>query len=191
MPGQAGRQRRKPKITAAEPTPSARAAGAMVGSAEASVASLGIRGPGSAPCRWSPVSIADLTGEDGDGDTAGETHGHRMGDVAYERAEPGKADQREHDARQRHGEQQAVQAEPRSRRRHQHDEGAGGAADLVPAAAKSGNQKAADDGGVETALRRHARGHGNGHGERQGDDRDGQGGKGVLAERRRPVALAQ
>ena len=60
------------------------------------------------------------------------------------------------------------------RRRDQHDEGPGGPADLETAAAERGDEEAADDGGVEPAVRRHAGGDGDGHRERQGDDRDGQ-----------------
>ena len=76
-------------------------------------------------------------------------------------------------------------------RRHQHDEGAGRAADLEAAAAERRDQEAADDGGVEAAIRRHAGRDRDRHRQRQRDDRDGQPGDGVGAEgieRRSPRA---
>jgi hypothetical protein len=77
------------------------------------------------------------------------------------------------------------------RRRHQHDEGAGRAADLEAAAAQEGDQEAADDGGIKPALRRRSGGDGNGHGKRQGNDRHRQPGGGVGAQVREPVTFAQ
>jgi hypothetical protein len=114
-----------------------------------------------------------------------------MRDVADQHADAERADQREQDARQQHREQQALEAELRDRGRDQHDEGAGGAPDLVTAAAQGRHQGAADDGGVEAALRRDARRHRDRHGERQCNNRHGEGRQHVLAEGCEAVAFQQ
>ena len=64
-------------------------------------------------------------------------------------------------------------------------------ADLEAAAAERGDEKAADDRGVEPALRRGARGDGDRHRERQRDDRDGEPGDQVGPQAAAAVALAQ
>ena len=91
-----------------------------------------------------------------------------------------------------HGRQQhAVDAMTIDGRGHQHDEGAGRPADLEAAAAQRRNQEAADDGRVEPAFRRRARGDGDRHGQRQRHDRDREARHGVGAEGRQAIAFAQ
>ena len=57
-----------------------------------------------------------------------------------------------------------------------HDESAGGAADLHLGAAQQGNQKAAHNGGVDAGLRCHAGGDPEGHCHRQSHSSDRQSG---------------
>ena len=80
---------------------------------------------------------------------------------------------------------------PLDRGSHQHDEGAGGAADLEPASAQQRHQEAADDGGEKPPVRRNAGCDRDRHRQRQGHDGDGQSGYGVGAKIREPVAFAQ
>ncbi len=71
-----------------------------------------------------------------------------MRDVTNERTKPQQADQRQHEAGNENREQKPVEAEFGNGGRHQDDERAGGAADLIPAAAQCRHQEAADDGGI-------------------------------------------
>src|SRR5690606_259142 len=69
------------------------------------------------------------------------------------------------------------------------DERAGRSADLEAAATQGGNEKAADDGRVEPALRRDARSHRDRHRQRQRNDGDGEPRDHVAAECGKPVSL--
>ena len=153
MPGQVGRQRRSAKISAAEPTPIASAAGLSVGSAVAERHELGNSGPGSAPAA-SAAEILELAGQDRDRDAAGEADGHGMRNVADQRTEPQQADQDQHQRRTARPSAAALRGRICATvAATSDDEGAGRAADLVAAAAQRRDYKAADDGGVEPSLR--------------------------------------
>ena len=123
--------------------------------------------------------LAELAGEDDDGDARGEADRHRIGDELDVGAEPQIADRQQEDARHHGGEDQPVDAVARNGRRHQHDEGAGRSADLEAAAAERRDEEAADDRRVEAAVGRHAGRDGDRHRQRQRDDRDRQPGDGV------------
>jgi hypothetical protein len=88
--------------------------------------------------------------------------------------QPRQADDGQHRAREKHRDKQAIEAELRDRRRHQNNECTRRTADLKPAAAQSGHQKAADDRGVEAAHRLNAGGNGDCHRQRQRHHRDSQ-----------------
>jgi hypothetical protein len=62
------------------------------------------------------------------------------------------------------------------------DEGAGGAADLGGRSAERGDQKAGDDGAVDSGLRREAGGDGKGHGQRKSDQAYGDSGDQIVQE---------
>ena len=104
--------------------------------------------PGLGTRQLQAAEILELAGQDGDGDAAGEADGHRVRDVADQRAEPQQADQRQHHAGHQDRQQQPSRPNRADGRRHQNDEGAGRPADLIAAAAQRRDQKAADDGGI-------------------------------------------
>ena len=62
------------------------------------------------------------------------------------------------------------------------DECAGGSADLGARAAQGGDEKAGDDGGVKSGLRRDPGGDAEGHGKRQSDQPHGDPGEQVVQE---------
>ena len=88
------------------------------------------------------------------------------------------------------GEDHAVDAVPLRGDRDQHDEGAGGPADLEATAAEQRHDEATDDSGVEPAVRRHARGDCDRHRQRQRDDGNRQAREHIGAEIREAVAFA-
>jgi hypothetical protein len=114
-----------------------------------------------------------------------------MRDVADQRAQPQRADQRQHHAGHQHCQQQALDAKAGDGGRHQNNEGAGRAADLKPAAAERRNDEAADNRCVEPAVRRNAGRDRDRHRKRQRDDGDRQRGERVLPEGRKDVALGE
>ena len=126
--------------------------------------------------------IVNLAGEDDDRDAGGEADGHRIGNEFDIGAEPQIAGRHQEHARHDGGEQHAVDAVALDGGGDEHDEGARRAADLKPAAAQERDQEAADDGGVEAAIRRDTRADGDRHRQRQGDDGDGETGENVGAQ---------
>lgn len=92
--------------------------------------------------------VAQLACRDDDSDAAREPHGHRVRDMTDEASKTAQADEREENAGHHHDHHQPVDAVPGDRRRHQHDEGAGGTTDLDAAAAQGRDEKAADDGRI-------------------------------------------
>ena len=169
----------------------ATADGFMVGQTLHSAGSFSNRRAGSAPAQRQAEQIVQLAGEDDDGDGRGEADRHRIGDELDVGAEPQEAGRSKDHARQEGREDQPVDAVAGDRRGDEHDEGAGRTADLEAAAAQQRDQEAADDGRVEPALRRDARGDGDRHRQRQRDDGDRQPGNGVGAQMLEPVALAK
>ena len=135
--------------------------------------------------------VAHLADDDDHGDAGGEADGHGIGDVFDEGADAQKSDRDQDHARDQRRQHQAVIAFALDDQRHQHDEGAGRPADLEAAAAEQRDQEAADDGGVEPALRTDAGRDRDRHRQRQCHDRDGEAGDRVGAQVLEAVALAQ
>jgi len=135
--------------------------------------------------------VFQLAGANDDRDARREADRHRIGHELHERAEPEPARQRQHHAGQKDGEDQPVHTMGRGGHVDQNDEGAGGSADLEPAAAQQRNEEAANDRRDQALRRACARGNGDGDGERQRHDGDGEAGNCVGPELRKAVALAQ
>ena len=95
-----------------------------------------------------PTEIPELAGKDHDRDTAAEANGYGMRDIANERTKPQQADQGQHESGEEDCQQQPVETEFGDGSRDENDEGAGGTADLITAAAQRRDQKAADDRGI-------------------------------------------
>jgi hypothetical protein len=93
-----------------------------------------------------------LAGQNDDRDGGGETDRHRIGDILDVGPPAHGADDHHDDAGHHRDKNQAVIAMPLDDRVNQDDECAGRAADLKPAAAKGGYQKAADDRRVQPAI---------------------------------------
>ena len=96
--------------------------------------------------------------------------------------------QDEEDARHRRGQEQAAQAEAGRDRDEDGHEGGGRPRDLHARPAEERDDGAADDGGVEPVLGRHAGGDGQRHRQRKGHDADHDAGHGVVPEVRPAVA---
>ena len=112
----------------------------------------------------------------------GEAGDDREGDELDDAAQLGQAQGDQDDARHHGGDDQAVDAVLLHDAVDDHDERAGGPADLHPGAAQRRDQEAGDDRGVEALLRGDAAGDGEGDGEREGDDADDDAGEQVVAE---------
>ena len=108
-------------------------------------------------------------------------------------SEPSLSDSRQgqHDAGKEDRQQQALDPKFRDSRRDQYDERPGRAADLEPASAQRGYDKAANDRGVETPVGRHARTDRNRHRKRQRHDGDREPSHRVAAKLAKSVALTQ
>ena len=135
--------------------------------------------------------IADLAGEDDDRDAGGKSHRHRIGNELDVGAEPQETRCHQQKAGDRRRQHQAVDPMAVDRRSDQDDERAGRPADLEAAAAQRRDQEAADDRGVEAALRRGAGGDRDRHRQGQRHDRDGEAGHDVGPQRPEAVTLAQ
>ncbi len=189
MPGQFGRSRLSTTMSAMLTAATATAEELAVGSPRASAASFGISSPGSLRRQRDAEQILELAGEDDDGDAGGEADRHRIGNELDVGAEPQEARGDQDDAGHQRREDHAIDAVAFGGQRHQHDEGAGRSADLKPAAAEQRHDEAADHGGVESAIRRHAGGDGDRHRQRQRDDRHRQAGRSRRRENRRGRSL--
>jgi len=135
--------------------------------------------------------ILELACEDDDGDAGGEPNRDRIGDEFDVGAKLQKTGG--HQKHPGHGgrENHAVHPVTFGGQRHEHDECAGRTSDLKPAAAEQRNDEAADDGGIETAIGRHAGCDRDRHRERKRDDRYRQTGESIGAKIDKGVALAQ
>ena len=114
--------------------------------------------------------VLDLRGEDGDGDTAGETHHDGIGDELDDGAEAEHAKQDKKDTRQHGGYHQAGEAKLLDDAVDDDDESAGGAANLYARAAEGGDDEARHDGGDDALLGRYAGGDTKRDGEGKGYD---------------------
>ena len=99
--GSGARPRMMPIVTAATPT----AAGLTVPAACQSAASFGMKAAGSLPGKRQAEQVAQLAGEDDDGDAGREADRDRIGDVLDVGAEPQEAD-RHQDEPRHHGREQ-------------------------------------------------------------------------------------
>ena len=88
MPGQCGRKRRRPRMTAMRDSATRRRHRLTVGIAPPSACSFGIRSPGSLPASVSPKRSLQLAREDDDGDAGGEADRHGIGNELDVGAEP-------------------------------------------------------------------------------------------------------
>ncbi len=114
-----------------------------------------------------------------------------MGDIFDIGAKAEQAHAQQDEACHQGHQQQAIKAMAVDDGGQQHDEGPGRAADLEAAAAKSRDDEAGDDGGVEAFLGAGMGGNGNGHGKRKGNNGNGQAGYGVAAKAIKSVTFAQ
>jgi hypothetical protein len=135
--------------------------------------------------------VVQLAGQDDDGDAGGEADRHRIGDEFHIGAEPEVTGRDQEDAGHQHRQDQPVDAVAVDGGGHDHDEGAGRAADLEAAAAERRHQEPADDGCVQSTLGANARCNGDGHRQRQRHDGDGQAGDHIGSQLPEVVALAQ
>ena len=174
MPGQCGRQRLKPTMTAIVATDTAIVVPSNVGRVAPQhrqlVEQLARLGLG----EREPEQILELAREDDDGDTGRESDRHGIGDELDVGAELEKADRREHEPGQHRREQQPVETVRLRGGGDEHDERAGRAADLEAAAAERGDEEAADDRGVQPLRGRGARSDRDRHRQRQRHDGHGQ-----------------
>ena len=113
--------------------------------------------------------VLQLADNDGHGDTGGKAGGDGQRDELNERAQTADTQNDEDDAGQHGGDHKALHAAFRHDTGHDGGKGSGGTGDLHMAAAEKGDDKACDDGGVDTLLRAHAGGQGQGNGQGQGD----------------------
>ena len=190
--GQCGRKRRTARMAAIVSAATAMAAALVVGSACARASSLGSSGPGSLPASVSPsrslIWLAKMMTAMPDG----EADGDRIGNILDEGAEPQQAD-----AEQDAGRTAAVASISPSTpccstvAATSTMKAPAGPPIWKPAAAERRHQKAADDGGIEPAIRRDAGGDGDRHGKRQGHDGDREARDDVGLESAESVALAQ
>ena len=190
MPGQRGRSDFRPRMTATVASESPTANGVTLARAVQSAGSFSEQLARLVVQRQAE-QVLDLTGEDDHGDAGGEADRHRKGDELDEGAEAKKARRNEQQTGQEGRQDQPVDAVLRHGRRHQHDERPGRPADLEPRAAERGDEKPAEDRGVEPLGRRRAGRDGDGHRQRQRDDGDGQPGDRVRPEMRQAIALAK
>ena len=136
-------------------------------------------------------NILDLAGKDDDADTGGEPHRNRIGNELDVGAEPHQAGGDQQHARHQSREDDAVNPVTLDRQRNQHDERAGGTADLKPAATEQRDKESAYDGGGQAAIRRDAGGDGDGHRQRQRHDRHRESSDDVGAEIGAAITLTQ
>ena len=113
--------------------------------------------------------ILDLRGRDQQRDAVGEADDDRPRNEAHRRAQAGEAQEQQDHAGHHGDHEQSGEAVLRDDAGDDHDERAGGTADLNLRSAQERNQEAADDGGVDAGLRRDAGSDAEGHGQGQGD----------------------
>jgi hypothetical protein len=107
---------------------------------------------------------------DKDGDAGGEADNERIGQILDDRAQAAHPHQHQQPARHQRGDGQAGHAVLLHNPVHDHNEGAGGAADLHAAAAERGDDEARHYGGIQALFGRDAGSDAEGDGQRQRDD---------------------
>ena len=137
---------------------------------------LGNEVPGKSAFDGQSEEVFDLRGEDGDGDTAREAHDDGVWDKLDDGSQTARTEEDEEKSRQ-HG----CNHEPRKSERGVADdavdddnERSGRSADLHAAAAESGNNKTAHDGGQDALRGRNAGSNTKSDGKRQRHDADNQ-----------------
>ena len=117
-----------------------------------------------------PEEVVDLGGEDGQGDTGGEADDDGVWDELDDRAEPEKPHQHQYQSGHQCGQGETFKPEAGDDAVDDHDERAGGAADLHGVATEGRHHEAAEDGGHKADRGAHAAGDGKRDGEREGHD---------------------
>ncbi len=139
-------------------------------------------GAGLIALKRDPEKIAQLACEDDHRDAGGKANGDGIRNELDVFAEPQIAGSNQHHPGHHRRQQETVDAVAIDRGSDQHDEGASRTADLGAAAAEEGDKKAADNGGIEAAIRRDARCDGDRHRQGQGNDCDSEAGDRVGAQ---------
>ena len=116
--------------------------------------------------------VLDLGREDGQGDTAGEAHDDRVGDIFDDRAQMEHAHQDQEGTGHEGRDRETAHAVLLDDSVDDDDEGTGRAADLHLAAAEEGNDETGHDGRQDAGLRRGAGRDAERDGERQRHDAD-------------------
>jgi hypothetical protein len=116
--------------------------------------------------------VLHLRQRDQHGDAVGESDHDADRHIANQRSEPQQAHHEQQHAGAGGCDQQVGQPEAFDDAVDDHDEGAGGSADLHTGASQQGDQRTGDDRGPEAGFRLEAGGDGEGHGKRQGHDAD-------------------
>ena len=111
--------------------------------------------------------VANLGAGNQHRNAVGETHHDRAGNELHRFAKAGEAHDDQHHACHHGAEEQSLHAVLDDDSVDDHDEGAGGAADLRARAAQQRDEESGDDRAVDAGLRSHSAGDGKGHGERQ------------------------
>lgn len=114
--------------------------------------------------------VFDLGGENGQGDTAGETYDDGVGDVADDGAETQHAEQDEEETRHDGGDGESCESVLLDDAVDDDNEGTRRTAYLYTATAECTDGKACNDGGEDAFFGRHARGDAESNGKWQGND---------------------
>ena len=117
--------------------------------------------------------ILELRAGDHHGDSVGESHHHRPGNVFDRAAQSGGAQKNQEDAGDAGAHEEAVNPVPGDDAGNHHDKRARRAANLHPRSAQRGDQEPGNHRAVESGLRRHSGSDGERHGQRQGNQPNG------------------
>ena len=120
-----------------------------------------------------PEKVFDLRARNQHADAVGKSNHDRSRNELHRGAHSGRAQHDEQDARHHGAHEQPVEAVGRHDARDDDHEGTGRAADLESRSAERGDEKAGDDGAVDSRLRLDARRDGECHRQRQRDEPDG------------------
>jgi hypothetical protein len=132
--------------------------------------------------------VFDLRRGDEDRNSIGEADDDHARDEADGRTETGEAHEEENDAGHQRDHGEAAHAEARHDAGNDDNEGAGGATDLCARTAERGDQKASDNGRIQTGLRRDAGGDSKSHCQGQCDEANCDSCEQIVQEHRRRVA---
>jgi hypothetical protein len=126
--------------------------------------------------------ILDLTEEDTDRNSSGESCDHRLRHVFHQGPDPQDPGCDQHETCQQCAQDESAVPEALDDPEDHGDKGGRGTANLHARPAERRDQEAGDDGGLKSLLRRRPGGDRKCHGERQRDDGDRKAGDGVVPE---------